>query len=47
MEEVILVINYRLSLLSNIKIYPIFYISLLELAPKNALIETNLEVKTD
>ena len=29
-------VNYRLKLLSNIKIVPVFYIALLELVPKNA-----------
>ena len=46
-EEVISVTNYRLSLPSNIRIHPVFYISLLEPAPRNAQIETNLEVETD
>ena len=46
-DEVILETNYRLSLPNNIRIHPVFYISLLELAPKNAQIETSLEVKTD
>ena len=46
-EGVISATNYKLSLPNNMRIHPVFHISLLEPAPKNAQIETNLEVETD
>ena len=46
-EEVILVTNYRLSLLSIMRIHLVFYISLLELVLTNAKLETTLEIETD
>ena len=44
-EEVISTTNYRLSLPSTIRIHPVFHISLLELAPANAKLETILEIE--
>ncbi len=34
-EKKIRIVNYRLKLLKHIRIYPVFYIVLLELAPYN------------
>jgi hypothetical protein len=41
-------VNYKLQLLKSMsKIYPVFYISLLEPAPKNAIIAENVEINND
>ena len=42
--EKINIVNYQLDLLKHSKLYPIFYISLLELAQGNAPIDTNTKL---
>jgi hypothetical protein len=44
-DEVIRLVNFRLRLLKHMKIYLVFHIALLELAPHNAplVLETRLE----
>jgi hypothetical protein len=39
--------NYELELPKGMRIYPIFHISLLEPAPENAKLETDLEIEPD
>lgn len=47
-NEKIRKVNYRLKLPDSIRrIYLVFYISLLEPAPKNAEIATNIEIKEE
>ena len=38
-------VNYKLKLAKNIKIYLVFYILLLELAPKNSKVVTDIKFK--
>jgi len=42
-EEQIEKVNYKLRLLENIQIYPVFYIFLLEPAPTHATVITEIE----
>ncbi|RYP15236.1 hypothetical protein DL767_010348 [Monosporascus sp. MG133] len=46
-EEVISKTNYRLSLPKTMRIHPVFHISLLEPAPKDAPLKKNLEIEKD
>ena len=40
-------VNYKLQLLKNSKLHLVFYISLLELAKKNTLIVTDVEIQPE
>ena len=40
-------VNYKLQLLLGIKVHPIFYVKLLELAPLDAKLAENVELKND
>ena len=40
-------VNYRIALPEGMRIHPVFHVSLLEPAPKNAKLQTNAEVETD